>query len=242
MLDKGIELNPNNTSFHPVEAAGRNQTDAMAQSLAGTSPYKQWDFTTDATVRCANCHGDPAGLVPALPVAGQTPTAAGDDISPHTSQYWGLLLQNYRDGRFPGTAPLAGQGLKPATEPYAEQDFSLCYLCHAEAPFLNTATGATNFDNHASHLTGHAAKGSNPDPSIDTPGAGQGNAICAECHFRIHGTALAYNVADRGNPALVNFAPNVEPLNGVLTFTKTATGGTCTLVCHGAPHDNKSYP
>ena len=57
-LDKGIELNPANVSYHPVEAAGKNQTSAMALSLAGTSPYKLWVFETDDTVRCQNCHGD----------------------------------------------------------------------------------------------------------------------------------------------------------------------------------------
>ena len=37
-LDKGIELNPANYSYHPVEGAGRNTTAAMALSLAGTRP------------------------------------------------------------------------------------------------------------------------------------------------------------------------------------------------------------
>ena len=50
--------------------------------------------------------------------------------------------------------------------------------------------------------------------NIDTPGHGGGNAICAECHFRTHGTALAFNASDRDNPRLVNFAPNVKPYNG----------------------------
>ncbi len=58
-LDKGVELNPANVSYHPVEAAGKNQTPAMALSLAGTSPYKLWAFETDG-------HGP----VPQLPWGG----------------------------------------------------------------------------------------------------------------------------------------------------------------------------
>jgi hypothetical protein len=89
--------------------------------------------------------------------------------------------------------------------------------------------------------------------NIDAPGQGGGVAICAECHFRTHGTAQAYNDGDRNNPRLVNFAPNVQPyadpanptVPGVITFTKTATGGSCTLICHGKKHDGGSdftYP
>ena len=77
--------------------------------------------------------------------------------------------------------------------------------------------------------------------SIDLPFAGAGNAICSECHFRIHGTALAVNEGDRSNPRLVNFAPNVRPNGSTIEFTKTATGGTCTLVCHGEAHFEVGY-
>ena len=78
-------------------------------------------------------------------------------------------------------------------------------------------------------------------PTSTRPAQGGGNAICAECHFRTHGTAQAVNPDDRSNPRLVNFAPNVEPFNGVLEYTKTATGGSCTLVCHGKAHDHEAY-
>ncbi len=39
----------------------------MAASLAGTSPYKQWNFRVDGTVRCVNCHGDPRKLTYGTP-------------------------------------------------------------------------------------------------------------------------------------------------------------------------------
>jgi len=225
-LDKGVELNPSNSSYHPVEASGKNTTVAMALSLAGTSPYKLWNFATDSTVRCVNCHADSAKYDPT------TPPAAGSDLAPHTSQYRGILIQNYQD-----------RVLKSASEPYVAADSALCLVCHAEEGFVSSFSSATNFSLHQEHLTGIAGKG-NGGTNIDTPGAGQGNAICSECHFRIHGTALAYQVGDRTNTRLVNFAPNVLPdgASGVLKWTSTGTGtGTCTLTCHGYDHQAKAY-
>ncbi|MHB8275072.1 MAG: cytochrome c3 family protein, partial [Dermatophilaceae bacterium] len=124
LLDKGAEFNPNNLSFHPVEAPGTNQTAKMADSLAGTSPYKQWNFTIGSTIRCSNCHVSSGkyNLV--------TPPSAGGDLPPHTSQYRGILLRNYRD-----------RLLKPSGEVYDNADFALCYLCHANSPFA-TETSA----------------------------------------------------------------------------------------------------
>jgi predicted CXXCH cytochrome family protein len=230
-LDKGIELNPLNASYHPVEAAGKNPTTAMALSLIGTSPFKQWNFTTDSTVRCVNCHGDPQKYVAQLPQPQPPPPAAGSDLAPHSSQFRGILIQNYRD-----------RVLKSSGEAYAATDSALCLVCHAEEGFVsNLASAPTNFNLHQYHLAGIAGKG-NGGTNIDTPGDGQGNAICAECHFRIHGTALAYQVGDQQNTRLVNFAPDVLPLGGTLKWTPTGVGsGTCTLTCHGYDHLAKAY-
>ena len=221
-LDKGIEFNPSNASYHPVEAAGTNTTAAMAASLAGTSPYKQWNFTTAGTVRCVNCHGDPRAY------DATTPPPAGADLAPHTSQYRGLLLQSYRD-----------RALKSAPEPYTAADFALCYLCHAEEPFLNQTSDATDFSLHAKHLAGIGGEG-NGGLDIDVAGAGEGNALCSECHFRIHSTALRVGT-QAAYPRLVNFAPNVGPRFGTLTWQAVAGGGSCTLVCHGKNHDSEAY-
>jgi hypothetical protein len=204
----------------------------MALSLSGTSPYKQWNFTTTSTVRCVNCHGDPQKWDSTLPLGGTDATAAGGDLAPHTSQYRGILIQNYQD-----------RVLKPAGELYTASDSALCLVCHAEEGLVSSSSSATNFRLHQEHLTGIAGKG-NGGTNIDTPGDGQGNAICAECHFRIHGTALAYQVGDRTNTRLVNFAPDVLPdgASGVLKWTSTGVStGTCTLTCHGYDHQAKVY-
>jgi hypothetical protein len=99
----------------------------------------------------------------------------------------------------------------------------------------------TNFNWHGYHLNDIGFDGSG-GTDIDVAGAGQGNATCAECHFRTHGTALAVG-GQAPAKGLVNFAPNVLPRNGSLTFTAATptTLGTCTLTCHGKAHDSYVY-
>jgi predicted CXXCH cytochrome family protein len=230
--DKGVELNPANDSYHPIEAPGTNTSTAMANSLAGTSPYKLWAFSTGSTVRCLNCHGDYRKFDTT------SPPAAGSDLAPHASRYRGNLMQNYRD-----------RDLKPFTEPYRSNDFALCYLCHAEAPFSDGSgsnRADTNFRYHGLHLTGIRNLG-NLDGDIDTVDAGRGDAICAECHFRTHSNAFGGDfrtgTSQTGTRAgLVNFAPNVTSNVGFVDWTRTGTRtGSCTLTCHGYSHEDKSY-
>jgi predicted CXXCH cytochrome family protein len=235
-LDKGIEFNPANGSYHPVEAAGTNGTAVMQNNLRGTSPFKQWNFSSTSTIRCLNCHASSKGFDTSLPTGGAAAVAAGDSLPAHSSANRGILIQNYQDRQLNGSREL-----------YSSGDFALCLVCHAEAPFVD-ATGTvrnvtTEFSDHGRHILGIGfAGGTGTD--IDTPGAGGGNAICAECHFRIHSTALANNPDDRSNSRLVNFAPNVTGLNGLPpTWTKGIAGQrpTCTLTCHGQEHDGEDY-
>jgi hypothetical protein len=240
-LDKGIELNPANAAYHPVEAAGRNQTAQMAASLAGTSPFKAWDLSTDATVRCTSCHGDPSTVnqtATALPLRPDVdaPQAA------HGSPNRGLLIAPYRD-----------RVLKPAGEAYDAEDFALCYLCHAERPFVdpNHDPGApdTLFPLHGQHLVALAGT-AGTNLSIDASGADGGLAICAECHFRIHSSAIAYQPGDQapvarggGVPALVDFAPDVAAGASAARawlVPDSEGAGSCTLTCHGHTHTTAS--
>jgi predicted CXXCH cytochrome family protein len=239
-LDTGAEFNPANASFHPIEAAGANRTPKMNDSLAGagtagSSPYKLWNFSTTSTIRCLNCHAN--GAIPDATAA----VSPGVDLSDHTSSNRGILLRPYQD-----------RVLKSAGEPYSAENFALCYVCHAEAPFDNATSPnnsvATNFPLHGEHLSGvammtagDATKGSN----IDTSGAGQGLAICAECHFRSHSTTFKVGSQEVDGSRLVNFAPDVTPypaIGGTISWTPNATGGgSCTLTCHGKTHNNVSY-
>lgn len=247
-LDKSVEFDPANVSYHPVEAAGKNVSAQMALSLAGTSPFKAWDFSIDSTIRCTACHGDPSTV-------NQTPDGSPKQPNPdayeasHASPNRGLLIAPYRD-----------RTLKPSGEPYQAGDFALCYLCHAEAPFVNPNVNPdrtinpdvayTAYPLHGDHLT-HLTLSTGVGTSIDQAGAGPGLAICAECHFRTHGTALSYQLGDdqpvvrsSGYAGLVDFAPDVTGVNGGLPswIAPDATGsGSCTLTCHGYQHNLKPY-
>ena len=237
-LDKGVEFNPANPSFHPVEAAGKNTTPAMAASLAGASTYKLWDFQITSTIRCLNCHASSATPGTPLPQPGSA-------LAPHTSSNRGILIRNYQD-----------RVLKPRTgtdAAYSAGDFALCYVCHGQAPFdppnastANDATAQTNFSLHSEHLNGLGDMGLG-GTDIDKAGDGQGNAICAECHFRLHSTTNKVGAQTlTGDPItgsrLVNFAPNVTASGGVISWTSTGTGsGSCTLTCHGKSHTNFTY-
>ena len=151
-----MEFNPANASFHPVEAAGTNQTTKMADSLAGTSPYKLWNFNTGSTIRCLNCHA--SGTTPDAPPLPSPGTA----LAPHTSSNRGILLRNYQD-----------RVLKSTSDAYSAGDFALCYVCHGEEPFANPATGATNATNfslHGLHLTGLQQEKATAGTDIDTAG------------------------------------------------------------------------
>ena len=228
-LDKGVEFNPANLSYHPVEAAGRNASVAMANSLAGTSPFKQWTFTPSSVIRCEQCHGDPAKFSPA------SPPAAGSDLSTHASPNRGLLMQPYRD-----------RVLTSSADSYDPSNFALCYLCHGEAPFVDSSGGDrpdTDFSFHGMHTQEIAGPGA-PGIDIDALGQGNGDAICAECHFRVHSTAFP---TGGQLPALrgVNFAPNVANAAGDGVVGPNAwtgpVGRSCTLTCHGERHNHYTY-
>ena len=214
-LDKGIELNPANGSYHPIEAAGTNGTAAMSESLAGGV---LWQFGTGDTVRCVNCHSDPSKLA-ADPAA---------RLATHASTQPSLLIAPYRD-----------RLLKPTDEAYQDTDFTLCFLCHSADPFTDDGSAATNFELHAKHVSDIGGEGTG-GTDIDVAGDGQGNAVCAECHFRLHSTALAVKPGDVNNARLVNFAPNVQPNGGVLEWA-AGPSGSCTLTCHGQEHAAEGY-
>jgi len=225
VLDKGVELNPGNGSFHPVEAAGTNATAKMAGSLSGTSPYKLWNFSVSSTIRCTQCHATGSARTPS--------PSPGANLAPHTSANRGILLAPYRD-----------RVLSAAAQPYAAADFALCLLCHAEAPFATETATGTNFFYHGKHVTKLQGMGSG-GTDIDTPGAGQGNAICAECHFRIHSPVTALSSQSLSGSRLVSFAPDVTGRGGVGTQPAWAkigpTTGSCALTCHGFTHEDESY-
>ena len=80
-----------------------------------------------------------------------------------------------------------------------------------------------------------------------THGAGQGTALCSECHFRLHSTKTAFPGQVLDGTRLVSFAPDVLPADGESAVRWNAkdqssgTYGTCTLKCHGVNHYGSAY-
>lgn len=246
-LDKAIEFNPANESFHPVEAAGKNRTGKMSDSLTFSTPYRLFDLTNggttdarDALVRCTNCHSG-------SPVNGQTQAS---DAAVHVSPNRGILI-----------LPLRDRVLKASNAGYSDADSALCYACHTNRPFKTESdeNTATNFPFHYKHMSAIAgANGrSGPEFPIDaadppgTTGVQAGNAICSECHFRLHSsvteTPAGGGTQDLGNGSrLVSFSPNVSAgSGGVIKWVQATPGdaesGSCTLKCHGYTHNAKKY-
>jgi len=131
--------------------------------------------------------------------------------------------------------------LRSTGEAYRAADFSLCFSCHsgAQETAIEDASGAstgTNFPGHGFHLMsidGYSS-GSAAGTDITVPGDGQGNALCAECHYNLHGTT-------GDTRGLVKFAPDVVAYGG-LPISYDTTTGTCTLTCHGVGHDGAIVP
>lgn len=224
--DKAAELNPANAAYHPVEAAGRSSSTQLNNSLAGSSPYKLWIFTTGQQVRCLNCHGNYRLANPASPPA---PNAR---LAPHTSRNRSLLMNNYKS-----------RTLNSKGTDFNAANFALCLQCHAVGPFADRSGDPrpdTNFNKHGFHL-GHIDGKGEGGLDINVPGAGQGNAVCAECHFRMHSTAFAYHPNQQNNPRMVNFGPQATGPSGTGSPVWDGTNRTCSLRCHGETHVNRPY-
>ena len=242
VLDKAIEFNPNNASFHPIEAAGTNGTAAMAASLAGPSTFKQWNFQTTSTIRCENCHGDqrksigPAAPGPPprrpAPTSRRTRTSRGPPPS-----------------RCPGSScsPTSTVSLNGPTDAYAGQ--RLRPVLHvprggAVQGRRPVTRGPTRTSSTTASTSAASPARARPERTSTRPNNGGGLAICAECHFRIHSTTFATG-GQGAYQRLVNFAPNVTASGstsapvGVDAWDQNAR--TCTLTCHGQDHGPKGY-
>lgn len=210
-------LNPNNASFHPVEAAGKNTTSAMTASLAGGTGLPH--LTTSSVLTCADCHNSEAIPTTVSLVAlydGGVPSGPhGSNAGASNPALSNVLLRAaYR------------VTLKASGAAYAASDFTLCFICHAQGPFNTTnkdARADTNFSLHGFHVRGMS---------------GAGNALCRECHSNTHGPRGAAWAANAGYARGVNFSPNVT---GSSTSAPTWTPGSCNLRCHGQDHNPETY-
>ena len=232
--DLALVLNPANESFHPVEAPGKNTSSQLMNSLAGGTGLPH--LTTSSVITCSDCHNNDAlprtlslasGYTGASPTGPHGSAAAGGNAAFSSA----VLRAPYR------------VSLKPraASNDYTANDFTLCFICHSPAPFTDGSENTradTSFRLHGLHLTRIFNVGSGLG-DINTPGAGQGNAICRECHFNTHGTRGAPLANNRTYARGVNFSPNVRGPNG---FGQPSWASrTCSMQCHGMNHSPETY-
>jgi len=140
---------------------------------------------------------------------------AGGAKGPHGSSYAPILRDRYDtvDGTREGSAV-----------------YALCYRCHNRDSILaDTSFRRNSLSNRGGH-SGHLAAG----------------ATCSACHD-------PHGIADDGlsgsHTHLINFdrmivfPAGTAPPNNTAVFNDTGlSSGSCTLVCHGVTHANRSYP
>lgn len=102
----------------------------------------------------------------------------------------------------------------------SEFDYAMCYKCHQRSSILSDRS----FPSHREHIVEQR-----------TP--------CSACHDP-HGISLA-QTAGSDHTHLINFDATIvrpEPSTGRLEFRDLGRfAGSCTLVCHGASHVDRSY-
>ena len=113
LTDQAIEFNPNNDSYHPVVAPGKN--DFIMNTVAGTQDYSAsllGNLTPNSTMTCSDCHTDNSytGISGAVPKG------------PHGSDEWPILRAPWDSTT--GTAGTSGH---------------LCFKCHDPSTYGSTA-------------------------------------------------------------------------------------------------------
>jgi predicted CXXCH cytochrome family protein len=195
--DTALDFNPANESFHPVEGPGTNSTLAMSNSLAGGTGLPH--LTPASVVACGDCHNSDA-LPATFSTAAAYLASAGSHAptGPHGSNRSGALLRaNYRR---------TGSMTSPVS---VTAEFTLCFICHASAPFSDTSRSTradTNFKLHGFHVTSK-------------------RTLCAACHSSSHATKSAANAGNRSYQRLVSFS-------GSGTWNQGAR--SCSVSCHGS--------
>jgi len=139
----------------------------------------------------------------------------GISRGPHGSTYSPILRDRYE------TAD--GTSENPAV-------YALCYRCHSRASILSDASFRKNTLSNRGGHSGHLAAG----------------APCSACHDP-HGIVDDFQSGSHAH--LINFDTRIVspastvPPNNRPAFTDAGVfSGSCTLVCHGVTHSNRTYP
>ncbi len=183
LTDQSVEFNPNNASYHPVAAPGKNDFYMVVPGssyCSGGCDYSSsliGNLTPNSTMTCSDCHSDDSYTG----VAGTVPKG------PHGSTQWAIL-------RAPWSSSTA------ATSNH------LCFKCHDVNVYGggSWAPERTGFSTPGS--TGGGMGGSYGPKNLHMFHVGGGFATCQTCHVAIpHGwkrrALLVYGQGPDPDPA-----------------------------------------
>lgn len=128
---------------------------------------------------------------------------------PHGSKWPHVLERRYEFSQAPAPGATI-TNLFPTPDLGVNGPYALCAKCHD----LNSVMANTSFSEHARHINDGFS--------------------CSTCHTS-HGVATAPGAIS--GQRLVNFDGLVVAPNGAqISYTRTGTSNTCSLICHGHPH------
>ena len=197
LTDQAKEFNPNNASYHPVAAVGKN-TFTMVDGTTGCAATA-WacdysaalldNLTPDSTMGCSDCHSAPESTTPAAPTVEKD-----GPKGPHGSAVWPILFADY-----------------DATTGQSGTESHICFECHDSNVYGFPASAndwyKTGFSDHAAGTNLHAKH----VQLSDMP--------CMACHSGVpHGSE---------NRALLIFGmgtPDLPPYNAHARFPMDADG------------------
>ena len=224
-LDKGIELNPANVSYHPVEAAGNEPDDHDARASSGTSPYKLWNFTPGRRSGARTATGTPTAtrstLQPRRPIDNHARTNRGNPARATTGTACSHQSELYDAGglrpvlRVPRRSPMVDTAGQPPRH---------------ELQLPRPPPRRDGRQRHRRH--GHRRRRRGP---------GQRDLRRVPLPDPRHGAPR--RAARRRPSGLVNFGPTSSRARAWRSCRATPTTlGTCTLTCHGKGTTTTSTP
>ena len=228
--DKAIEFDPSNSSYHPVEAQGKNQSMNLDAQLSWAG------LSTSSIIKCTDCHNN--DILGAGGIIGKAENYTGTEpLGPHGSNNPWLLRASYnRDLTF------------PRPNQYNENNFALCFSCHDK----NKLLGKVWWENGGTAQTNFWDQGKGNYSNLHWVHVVDRKFLCADCHYNVHSNQQANNTQyvdmETGSSyftppsdmptRLVNFAPHVmrsyeswaiKPVWGYHPVTKNRE---CWLKCH----------
>ncbi len=189
--NKAFAFNAKNSSFHPVRAQGRNQSNALKWQLERATSQTVNKLDTTTTIKWTDCHNSDE----LSGVQGPADNYIGEAASgPHGSENTATLRETYLTSVAANDLPAT-----PMTKAKVAQNAALCYLCHDIEKHLGPSssietTYATNFSKNGNknlHYVHLLEIGEDPGGGEDPEVAA--TPVCPACHSNAHSNQEAAN-------------------------------------------------